>query len=72
MTDKRCPVCWRPIPIADDWRFARHRDKAGNSCPMSKRYVERSERDNTESLPRKEPESYAQRLHANEPRHLVK
>lgn len=71
MTDKRCPVCWRPIPIADDWRFALHRDKAGNSCPMSKRYVERADRV-PDALTRKEPEHHAQRLHANEPRHLVK
>lgn len=71
MTDKRCPVCWRPIPIADDWRFARHRDKAGNSCPMSKRYVERAERDAPEPLPGKEIANHGQRIHADEPRHLV-
>lgn len=30
-----CPVCRRRIPIGTTGTAWRHRDKAGNNCPMS-------------------------------------
>lgn len=70
MSDKRCPVCWRPIPIAENFRFGHHHDKAGNSCPMSGRYLQGPDR-TTEPLQGKEIANHGQRIHADEPRHLV-
>ncbi len=29
-----CHVCWRRVPTSDDWVVWKHRDTAGNQCPM--------------------------------------
>lgn len=58
MTPDRCPVCWRSIPLDDESRMTRHRDKAGNACPMSGQ--DASDLDPIESLPRKEAANHAQ------------
>ena len=34
MNAAKCPVCWRTI-FADGSNVWRHRDTAGNNCPMS-------------------------------------